>query len=202
MNMEAIIIIGSCSGTFSNNSVTKEFEGKMLVSARPDGAIIVHNLNNGVRPTCYLDHAEVSIAKDTAGAEIELTATTEQGDTLTLSFSDVIAMQGIESSEAQSLAMASLKCVFDCGGQYGRTTIARILTGSVSKKVLTIPFPFNKLNQYGTAKSASMKEILALIDWLIEEGYLAYAEDSEFPVLVVTAKGLDIIAGDDELNPE
>jgi superfamily II DNA helicase RecQ len=45
------------------------------------------------------------------------------------------------------------------------------------------------------ASESSMKEVLSLIDWLIQENYLAYVEDSEFPVLVVTSKGLDVLAG-------
>lgn len=78
---------------------------------------------------------------------------------------------------------------------YGRTTIARVLTGSVSKKILTINI--SKLGTYGVAKNSSLKEVLSLIDWLIQENYLAYVEDSEFPVLVVTSKGLDVLAGGD-----
>jgi len=75
-----------------------------------------------------------------------------------------------------------------------------VLTGSVSKKVLTINL--SRLGTYGMAKDASMKEVLALIDWLIDEGYISYADDSEFPVLVITSKGIDILAGGGELPVE
>jgi len=96
-----------------------------------------------------------------------------------------------EPAQTSSMALSILKCVFDMGGNYGRTTIARVLTGSVSKKILTINV--SKLETYGVAKKSSMKEVISLMDWLIQENYLAYVEDSEFPVLVVTSKGLDVL---------
>lgn len=197
MNLQNIILVGQCNGTYANASVTKEFQAKVLVSARPDGTVIVHNLSNGVRPLCYIDGgAEISLARNMADAEIEFFATTEDGQQLTLQFTEIIAMQGVSSGkQTNSLAMSILKCVFDLGGNYGRTTIARVLTGSVSKKILTINI--SKLGTYGIAKESSMKEVLSLIDWLIQENYLAYVEDSEFPVLVVTSKGLDVLAGGD-----
>ena len=196
-NLSNIIVVGQCNGTYANASVTKEFQAKVLVSARPDGTVIVHDLSNGVRPICYIDGgAEISLARNMADAEIEFFATTEDGQQLTLQFTDVTTMQGIPSGkQTDSLAMSVLQCVFDMGGKYGRTTIARVLTGSVSKKILTINI--SKLGTYGVAKDSSMKETLALIDWLIEENYLAFVEDSEFPVLVVTSKGLGVLGGDD-----
>jgi len=196
-NLSNIIVVGQCNGTYTNDKVTKEFQAKVLVSARPDGTVIVHNLSNGVRPLCYIDGgAEISLARNMADAEIEFFATTEDGQQLTLQFTDVVTMQGISSGQkTDSLAMSVLQCVFDMGGKYGRTTIARVLTGSVSKKILTINI--SKLGTYGVAKDASMKEVLALVDWLIEENYIAYVEDSEFPVLVVTSKGLGVLGGDE-----
>jgi hypothetical protein len=197
MNLQNIIVVGQCRGTYTNASVTKEFEAKVLVTARPDGTVIVHNLSNGVRPLCYIDGgAEISLARNMADAELEFFATTEDGQQLTLQFTELIAMQGVPSgNQTNSLAMSVLKCVFDLGGNYGRTTIARVLTGSVSKKILTINV--SKLGTYAVASESSMKEVLSLIDWLIQENYLAYVEDSEFPVLVVTSKGLDVLAGGD-----
>jgi len=201
-NLQTIIVVGQCRGTYVNEAVTKEFDGKVLMTARPDGAVVVHNLCAGVRPICYIDSgAEISLARNVVDADIEVFATTENGQQLTMAFTEVIALQGVPAeTETSSLALSVLKCVFDMGGTYGRTTIARVLTGSVSKKVLTINI--GKLGQYGVAKGASMKEVLALIDWLIEENYIAYAEESEFPVLVITSKGLDVLAGGDDLPVE
>jgi len=173
MNLQNIILVGQCKGTYANASVTKEFEAKVLVTARPDGTVIVHNLSNGVRPLCYIDGgAEISLARNMADAELEFFATTEDGQQLTLQFTELLAMQGVPSgNQTNSLAMSILKCVFDLGGNYGRTTIARVLTGSVSKKILTINI--SKLGTYAVASESSMKEVLSLIDWLIQENYLA-----------------------------
>lgn len=192
-----IIVVGQCNGVYEHAKVKKEFQAKVLVSARPDGTVIVHNLSDGVRPLCYIDGgAEISLARNMSDCKLEFFATTEDGQQLTIQFTDIVAMQGVPGNEpSNSLAMSVLQCVFDMGGKYGRTTIARVLTGSVSKKVLTINV--SKLGTYAVAKDASMKEVLALIDWLIEEKYLAFVEDSEFPVIVVTSKGLGIISGDD-----
>lgn len=204
--MDTIIIVGECKGTYENATLKKEFEGKVLLTARPDGAVIVHNLSAGVRPICYVEGgAEVSMSRDKTAGTVEIFVSRDtrgegEIETLKVTFTEIIALQGDISEKPKSLAVSILKCVFDMGGNYGRTTIARILTGSVSKKVLTINI--SKLNQYGVAKGNSMKEILCLIDWLIDENYIAYAEDSEFPVIVITSKGLDILAGDDELPVE
>jgi hypothetical protein len=202
MNLQTIIVVGKCKGTYVNEAVTKEFDGKVLMTTRPDGAVIVHNLNTGVRPICYIESgADISLARNVLDADIEVFATTEDGQQLTLQFTEVMAMQGVPAkTQTSSLALSVLRCVFDMGGTYGRTTVARVLTGSVSKRVLTISIA--KLRQYGVAKGTSMKEVLNLIDWLIEENYIAYAEDSEFPVIVITSKGLDVLAGGDDLPVE
>jgi hypothetical protein len=196
MNLQNIIVVGQCKGTYHNESVTKEFKAKVLVTARPDGTVIVHNLEGGIRPLCYIDGgADISMARNLADCDLQFLATTEDGQQLELLFTELIAMQGIPTGEqTNSVAMKVLKCVFDLGGNYGRTTIARVLTGSVSKKILTINI--SKLGTYATCAESSMKELLSLIDWLIQENYLAYVEDAEFPVLVVTSRGLDVLAGE------
>jgi hypothetical protein len=200
--MTTIVIVGQAEGIYENSAVSKEFKGKVLLTTRPDGAVIIHNLEHGVRPICYIDEgAQVAVSKDGITNEIDIYATTEDGQKLTVKFTEVLAMQGIpQEKPAQSMAMQVLKCVFDMEGTYGRTTIARVLAGSVSKRVLTIDI--KKLKTYGTCKGSNRKEILSLIDWLIEENYIAYAEDSEFPVIVITKKGLDVLAGGDELPVE
>jgi RecB family endonuclease NucS len=111
MNLQNIILVGQCNGTYTNASVTKEFKAKVLVTARPDGTVIVHNLCNGVRPLCYIDGgAEISLARNMADCELEFFATTEDGQQLTLQFTELIAMQGVPSgNQTNSLAMSVLK---------------------------------------------------------------------------------------------
>ena len=86
-----------------------------------------------------------------------------------------------------------LQCVFDTGSKYGRTTIARILTGTVDVRILTA-----NSEAYGSMKAFIIKDVLEVIDWAIENNYLAYVEDSEFPVLVCTSKGLNVLSGYDK----
>ena len=191
-NGENIIVVGKCDGKYSNKSVTKKFNGKVLVSARSDGTVIVHNLENGVRPLCYIDGgAKITIEQEQSVETLTFIAETEDGQLLELTFFEVATTQGIFKETKEGLVMPIIRCVFDMGGKYGRSTISRILMGSVSKKILTINV--KKLETYGVVKEYSKERIFATIDWLIESGYLAYVEDSEFPVLVVTAKGLDIL---------
>ena len=188
------IVVGDCVGRYTNAVCSKEFEAKVLVSSRPDGTTIVHNLDCGVRPLCYIDgNSLVEIDRAIPNIALRYVVKAEDGQEIVLDFKEIIAEQGLESSKKDSLSMSILRCVFDLGGNYGRTTIARILAGSVSKKILTMNI--SKLGTYGVAKDVDMKEVLSLIDWLITENYLAYVEDSEFPVLVVTSKGLDVLGG-------
>lgn len=202
--MTTIIVVGQAKGTYVNQQVNKEFEGKILTTTRPDGAVIVHNLEHGVRPMCYIDAgADISVCNNPVDGELELFATTEDGQQLTVTFTEIIAMQGVPNDKKKnnSMAMNILRCIFDMESKYGRTTIAKVLMGSVSKKVLTISL--EKLTMYGSCKGSSMKEVLGLIDWLIEENYIAYAdEECLFPVLTITKKGLDILAGPEELPVE
>jgi len=199
-SMTNIIIVGECEGVYSNSAVSKEFEAKVLVSVRDDGTVIVHNLKNGVRPLCYInDDAEISITREEGTVKLSFLATTEEGERLELNFKVITTLQGIPNeNEGNSLALNVLQCVSDMAGKYGRSTIARVLTGSVSKKILTIKL--DRLKTYGTAKDVSMKEVLATIDWLIGENYIAYEKDSEFPILKITDKGIDILNGRKELE--
>jgi len=101
MNLQTIIAVGECQGSYVNESVEKEFEGKLMMTARPNGAVIVHDLNSGVRPICYINEgAEISLARNVLDAEIEVFATTEDGQQLTLQFTDLIALHGVPSTWA------------------------------------------------------------------------------------------------------
>lgn len=92
VNEDPIIIVGECEGTYINEAVTKEFSGKLLLTARPDGCVIVHDLNAGVRPICYMHEADVSVSQD--GGEINVIATCEP-ECMELTFSEVIAAVGM-----------------------------------------------------------------------------------------------------------
>ena len=202
-NLQTIVVIGHCHGDYHSAEVSKEFEGKMLAMVRPNGSLVVQNMNAGIRPICYIGQgAEISLARNVVDAEIELLATTEDGQQLTLQFDEVYSLCGVPGvQEVDSLALTILRCVSDLEGKYGRVRIARLLTGSTSKCVLTMNI--DELRTYGIARGISQKEMLYLIDWLLEEGYLGYSEEDQYPTLRVTEKGAqtmdDVEGGDD--NP-
>lgn len=192
---ETKIVVGTCVGKYFNAGIEKEFAGDVLLSVRNDGTLIVHNLDDGVRPMCYIDGG-AKVTFDRAIDGIAIRAIAVSGDQkIVLDFVSVLGVQGIKSSREKGVLTKILQCIFDMGGNYGRTTVARVLTGSVSKKILTMNI--SKLKTYGSLESILVKNILTQIDWLLQENYLAYVESSEFPVIVVTAKGLDILAGSD-----
>lgn len=72
----------------------------------------------------------------------------------------------------------------------GRTMLAKILGGSKDKKLIEL-----KLNHspvYGALKGISQIDILAKIDWMILNRYLAIEYDYKLPLLVYTEKGWEI----------
>ncbi len=194
-NLQTIVVIGNCLGTYHNGEVSKEFSSKVLAMVRPNGSLVVQNLSEGIRPICYIgEGAEISLARNVLDAEIELIATTDDGQHLSLMFEEVYSLCGVPASqEFDSLALTILRCVSDLEGKYGRVRIARLLTGSMSKCVLTMGI--DELRAYGVAKDVSQKETLYLIDWLIDEGYIQFAEDETYPTLTISEKGRETLEG-------
>lgn len=92
-----------------------------------------------------------------------------------------------------------LRSVYNLNGQYGKTTIARLLNGTISKKILTINM--GKLETYATATNVPKEEILESIDWLVENRYMVYEQNGEFNALKLTNKGR-IVAKDPAMTFE
>lgn len=74
--------------------------------------------------------------------------------------------------------------------QGGRTLLAKILKGSREKTVLELNL--DKSPVYGFYHHLTIEQILARIDWVILEGYLALEYSGRLPLLVYTNKGWDI----------
>jgi len=72
----------------------------------------------------------------------------------------------------------------------GRNLLVKILKGSREKKVLELNL--DKSPVYGFYKHLSKEDILARIDWVIINGYLAIEYDYRLPLLVYTAQGWEI----------
>lgn len=95
---------------------------------------------------------------------------------------------------SNSLALSIIQCVFDMSGDYDRDSIAKILTGAVPENIRHIRM--TQSVTYGAAKDTPVVEVLALMEWLVTENYLAYTVDTDYPVLIVTDRGLEVLAGD------
>ncbi len=74
--------------------------------------------------------------------------------------------------------------------QGGRTLLTKVLKGSRQKKVLDLGLDHSPVHGY--YKELSEDEILARVDWVIEQGYLAIEYDHRLPLLVYTTAGWQI----------
>jgi hypothetical protein len=72
----------------------------------------------------------------------------------------------------------------------GRTLLSKLLKGSKEKKILELELDKNP--SYGFFSSVPLLEILAKIDWLIENRYLSIEYDYRLPLLVYAPKGWEI----------
>lgn len=72
----------------------------------------------------------------------------------------------------------------------GRNLLSKILKGSKEKKILELALDKNP--SYSFYSSISLEDILAKIDWMIENHYLAIEYDYRLPLLVFTDKGWGI----------
>jgi len=73
----------------------------------------------------------------------------------------------------------------------GRNLLAKILKGSKEKKLLEL-----KLNEspvYGCFKTLKIDDILARVDWCIENDYLAIEYNYRLPLLIYNKKGWEKI---------
>jgi superfamily II DNA helicase RecQ len=72
----------------------------------------------------------------------------------------------------------------------GRTLLAKVLKGSREKKLIELEL--DQSPAYGALGKLTMNEILARIDWLIINNYLAIEYDGRLPLLVYTPRGWEI----------
>ncbi|RPI16374.1 MAG: RQC domain protein [Ignavibacteriae bacterium] len=72
----------------------------------------------------------------------------------------------------------------------GRTLLAKILKGSKEKKVLE--FKLDENPSYGYFKDLKPDDVLAKIDWMIENHYIRIEYDWKLPLISFTDKGWEI----------
>jgi len=187
--LETIVVAGNCTGFFRYGDVEKEFKGNHVVLVRPSGSIVVHSANRGIKPVCYIDEgAEIALARNMADAEIEISAMAQDGREILVTFSKVESISGLSSGAGEvGVEQAVLRCVKQANGRYGRTTVARILSGSASKRILTLRLW--TLGLYGALSSTPLKEIVQCIDDLIAKGMLEVREKDDYPTVWLTEAG-------------
>jgi hypothetical protein len=192
--LETVVVSGECSGSFRYGDVAKEFDGNHVVLVRTNGGIIVHSAQRGIKPVCYIEEgADIALARNMADAEIEISAIAEDGREILVTFSKVRSISGLTAQVGMgSVDKAILRCVQNANGMYGRHTIARILSGSASKKVLTLRL--STLALYGALADVPYKDILDTLDSLIEQSLIEVRERDEFKVLSITMDGEKALA--------
>lgn len=91
--------------------------------------------------------------------------------------------------EAQKI----VSCVYRVnasGRSFGRSMIADILNGSKRERVISLGF--DRLSTYGIMSDMTQKRIMKMIDFLIENGWLALDGD-EYAVVKTTSKSAEIV---------
>ncbi|MFD1706048.1 DNA helicase RecQ [Siminovitchia sediminis] len=93
-------------------------------------------------------------------------------------------------------AQMVLSCIRRMNEKFGKTLIAKVLTGSSDKKIIS--FGFDRLSTYGIMKDKSQKETAEFIDFLTAEGYLR-PSDGTYPILMLTELAGDVLRGKEKV---
>lgn len=100
----------------------------------------------------------------------------------------------LDSKEIKSLPdeeiVAILRGADDLIMQGGRTLLSKLLKGSKEKTVLE--HELDKNPYYGFYSDCTIEDILAKIDWVIENDYLGIEYDYRLPLLIYRWKGWEI----------
>src|SRR5215470_1515889 len=92
--------------------------------------------------------------------------------------------RAVAGASATIIALKILSCILRAQQKLGREKIAKILAGSVDSSVAD----YRSLSTYGLLSDYSIKSIVAMIDYLLAENYIA--QDERFlPSIYVTPKG-------------
>jgi hypothetical protein len=100
--------------------------------------------------------------------------------------------RGVEHLSAEVIALI-LRGADDLILRGGRSLLAKVLKGSREQKLIALEL--DRSPAYGALAQLPLNEILARIDWLIENDYLAIKYDGRLPLLVYTPRGWEIERG-------
>jgi len=88
------------------------------------------------------------------------------------------------AGDSTTIALKVLSCILRASEQLGREKVARILAGSNDASIQS----FKHLTTYGILPEYSIRAIVGIIDYLIQEGYIDPG-DGFRPIIRVTTKG-------------
>jgi len=97
------------------------------------------------------------------------------------------------SIDGKDMASTAYRCIQEVNGKFGITTIADIIMGSKSKKILSRNL--DQCQSYGSGTGHSATEWKDCLFQLIAMGYFS-TSDSEYPVISLTEKSPNIIHPD------
>lgn len=100
----------------------------------------------------------------------------------------------LDSKGIESLPLEEIKAILrgadDLIMRGGRSLLAKVLKGSRAQEVLK--FGLDHSPVYGYYRCLPQEDLLARVDWAIENGYLTIRYDYRLPMLVYTDKGWEI----------
>jgi len=89
-------------------------------------------------------------------------------------------------------AQMVLSCIIRMGQRFGKTAVAKVLTGSKDRKI--IEFGFDQLPTYAILKEKSAKEVSEFIEFLISQDLIG-VEQGAYPTIFVAPSGKEVLLG-------
>ncbi|WP_456275793.1 DNA helicase RecQ [Bacillus sp. AK128] len=90
-------------------------------------------------------------------------------------------------------AQIIFSCIKRMNERFGITLVSQVLKGSKNKRVLELGF--QKLSTYGLLSKYPEKEISAMIQYLIAEGFLSLSE-GQYPVVSLNKESIPVLVGE------
>ena len=97
-----------------------------------------------------------------------------------------------ESVDITIEAQKVFSCVKRMNEKFGKSLVAKVLTGSKDQKIKQ--WHFDELTTYGLMKDWSQKEVTQLIDYLTAEQYLIPSK-GQYPLLSLSGEGINVLLG-------
>ena len=100
-----------------------------------------------------------------------------------------------DSDACMYAAQVALSGTARTHGRIGKTLIAQMLTGSTSKKIKQLAL--DRLSTFGLLKGVRQSDVVALMEFLIQQGFIAQVETTKFrPVISISPTGGQLMTGE------